>query len=171
MRLSCFVSEGYATVAQIAEAGQNAMLTFPNLIQAHQTNPEWTSDQLARRQSVETGQCVIANMHENTDEALVAWAESNDCFVRIDRRSDWGNPFEMPDDGERAEVVAKFTKFYLPYKDGLLRRMPELRGKVLGCWCYPEECHGHILAEIVNREAQGEATTEQLVDQLAEVEG
>jgi hypothetical protein len=110
-------------------------------------------------------------MHDGCDVALLMWAQSNDRFVRIDRRTEWGNPFEMPDDGDRAEVVGKFSKFYLPYKVGLLARIPTLRGKVLGCWCHPAECHGHIIAEIVNRQADGEGTAEQLADQLAEVDG
>jgi hypothetical protein len=28
----------------------------------------------------------------------------------------------------------------------------ELRGKVLGCFCSPKLCHGHILAWIANEE-------------------
>jgi hypothetical protein len=27
--------------------------------------------------------------------------------------------------------------------------LPELRGKVLGCWCAPAACHGDVLAEMV----------------------
>jgi len=26
----------------------------------------------------------------------------------------------------------------------------ELKGKVLGCWCHPKECHGDVLARIAN---------------------
>jgi hypothetical protein len=109
-------------------------------------------------------------MHDKVDTALIAWAEANDRFVKIDRTTDWGNPFEMPDDGEREEVVAKFTKFYLPHKNKLLSRISELRGKVLGCWCHPEECHGHYIAEIVNKEANHDGTAEQLANQLADAD-
>ena len=27
----------------------------------------------------------------------------------------------------------------------------ELKGKVLGCWCAPQACHGDTLAELANR--------------------
>ncbi len=27
----------------------------------------------------------------------------------------------------------------------------ELKGKTLGCWCYPELCHGHVLMDLVKR--------------------
>jgi hypothetical protein len=37
----------------------------------------------------------------------------------------------------------------------LLARLPELRGKVLGCWCHPEQCHGDTLAELANTEWKG----------------
>ena len=28
--------------------------------------------------------------------------------------------------------------------------LPELKGKVLLCWCYPKQCHGHYLASLAN---------------------
>jgi hypothetical protein len=136
---------------------------------------DWTPDQLARKARAEAGECVVANMRDDgtgkrVDEALLCWAELEDRFVRIDRASKWGNPFEMPDDGERPEVIGKFTKFYLPYKPGLLRRMHTLGGKVVGCWCHPEECHGHVIAEIVNRGLKGEEA-ESVIDELARADG
>lgn len=138
----------------------------------------WTPDQLDRKARAEAGECVVANIHEDkdgrrVDDALLAWAEANDRFVRIDRKTEWGNPFEMPDDGERAEVVGKFAKFYLPHKDGLLARINEIagRGKVLGCWCHPEECHGHIIAEVANRVATGEGRAEDIADLVSEYDG
>ncbi len=33
----------------------------------------------------------------------------------------------------------------------LREKLPELKGKILGCWCAPEACHGDILAELANR--------------------
>ena len=26
----------------------------------------------------------------------------------------------------------------------------ELDGKVLGCWCHPQPCHGHTLIQLIN---------------------
>jgi len=28
--------------------------------------------------------------------------------------------------------------------------LPELRGKVLGCWCAPKACHGDVLVSLAN---------------------
>ena len=40
-------------------------------------------------------------------------------------------------------------------RKALLARLPELRGKNLGCWCPPgKECHADVLLEIANREIQ-----------------
>jgi len=166
------VEQGTITISDIAEAGQIGALKAARAVETDDADDAaWTADQLDRKAEVEAGRCVVANMHDNADAALLAWAEAEGLYVRIDRRSVWGNPFEIPDDGERAEVVGKFAKFYLPYKDGLLARIPTLRGKVLGCWCHPEECHGHIIAEIVNAEAEGKGDAGQLADQLADIDG
>jgi hypothetical protein len=155
-------AKGLLTLGDIAEAGQVGALkaVAEKIKQSEPPEPEpsheWTPDQLDRRARAEAGECVVANMHEDTDAALLAWAEASDRFVRIDRKTEWGNPFEMPDDGDRDAVVGKFERFYFPQKDSLLTKTEGLSGKVLGCWCHPERCHGHIIAEAVNREANGE---------------
>jgi hypothetical protein len=28
--------------------------------------------------------------------------------------------------------------------------LPELKGRVLGCWCAPLACHGDVLAQLAN---------------------
>jgi hypothetical protein len=134
----------------------------------------WTPDQLVRKAEAESGLCVVVNMRNDDsgdrkiDEALINWAEAEGRFVRIDRKTEWGNPFEMPQDGNRPEVVSKFTKFYIPHKSGLLSKISSLRGKVLGCWCHPEECHGHVIADIVNDEALlVDTTAKDIADEIA----
>ena len=32
----------------------------------------------------------------------------------------------------------------------LVAALPELKDKVLGCWCNPLPCHGDVLVELVN---------------------
>jgi len=61
----------------------------------------------------------------------------------------WGNPFRIGKDGTREEVINKYRE-WLQSQPELLARIPELRGKRLGCWCKPEACHGDILAELAN---------------------
>lgn len=70
--------------------------------------------------------------------------------VYIGRGSPWGNPFVIGKDGDRETVIRKFV-IYLSGKPALLLRIQaELKGKVLGCWCAPLECHGDILLKIAN---------------------
>ena len=84
-------------------------------------------------------------MHQDTDRALLMWARKTDRFVRIDRNTEWGNPFEMGKDGDRDTVCDSYEIFF-PRKFSLHNRLDELKGKVLGCWCYPARCHGMYLA-------------------------
>ena len=152
-------------------AKRQARFRAPQRKRVAQFEQGWTNDQLQRKAAAESGECVVANMREQhgkrTDEALLSWAEATDRFVRIDGRTDWGNPFVMPDDGERDEVVTKFARFYWPQKNGLLAAAPSLRGKVLSCWCHPEQCHGHIIAETVNEEAEGQGTAAEIAERIA----
>lgn len=71
--------------------------------------------------------------------------------VYIGRPSVWGNPFEIGKDGTREEVIALYRE-HIEFNTELYERAQlELRGKVLGCWCHPQACHGDVLAEIANR--------------------
>lgn len=74
--------------------------------------------------------------------------------VYIGRPSIWGNPFSHLDGtlakfkvASREEAVAKFRE-WVQQQPELMARLPELRGKVLGCWCSPKACHGDVLAEL-----------------------
>lgn len=62
----------------------------------------------------------------------------------------WGNRFVIGRDGTRKEVVLKYMKSVLSNKALVSRIRLELRGKVLGCWCHPEMCHGDVLAMIAD---------------------
>jgi Domain of unknown function (DUF4326) len=97
-----------------------------------------TPGDLLRRAAVLDGQAVVANM--KTDHALIAWAKQNGRFARIDRQSEFGNPFVVGRDGDRAAVIAKHAE--LVRRDGV--DVTPLRGMVCACWCHPEPCHGDL---------------------------
>ena len=82
-----------------------------------------------------------------------------DCDVYIGRAinqggwslptSKWHNPFKRANNTREAKIaaIAKFEE-YLLRSPQLLRDLPELRGKTLGCWCktHPDvSCHGDVL--------------------------
>lgn len=77
--------------------------------------------------------------------------------VYIGRPSRWGNPFshqpktraEVKVD-TREEAIACFEEWLKQNPDMIERVKRELKGKVLGCWCHPKECHGDVLARIAN---------------------
>lgn len=69
--------------------------------------------------------------------------------VYIGRPSKWGNPFTIGKDGNRAKVIEKYAD-WIGGRLKLLADLPELEGKVLGCWCKPLACHGDVLLELMN---------------------
>lgn len=109
--------------------------------------PTWTSSQLERKEAAKRGITVHANM--KTDEALIEWAKQEGIFFRVDRATEWGNPFHLPGDGDRETVINNYA-WYLERKPSLLSKIHTLKGKVLGCWCYPESCHAEVLEERAN---------------------
>lgn len=77
--------------------------------------------------------------------------------IYIGRPSEWGNPFSHRDGTlaaykveTREEAVAAYRKWILT-KPELLKRLPELKGKILACWCAPLACHGDVLAELADK--------------------
>ena len=69
--------------------------------------------------------------------------------VYIGRPSKWGNPFTIGRHGTREDVIEKYRE-WITKGDGqyLLKDIHELKGKVLGCWCFPKACHGEVLHEL-----------------------
>lgn len=70
--------------------------------------------------------------------------------IYIGRPSKWGNPFTIGKDGTREEVIEKYKQWFWTQPE-LVTAVPELKGKVLGCWCKPGHCHGDFLAELANK--------------------
>lgn len=58
----------------------------------------------------------------------------------------WGNPFS---NGARDENIDLFRK-WIVNQPHLVRDLPELKGKVLGCFCKPAACHGDVLAQLAD---------------------
>ncbi len=104
----------------------------------------WSADERGLLKQLRGGETVVVSMrgeHAN----LIEWATSADLYVRVDRRTDWGNPFETPADGDRDTVIRNYDKYYLPHKPSLTGRLDTLQGKALGCWCAPQACHADVL--------------------------
>jgi hypothetical protein len=69
--------------------------------------------------------------------------------IYIGRPSKWGNPFTIGRDGTREQLIEKYHRWIITQPE-LLAALPELKGRVLGCWCKPKACHGDVLAELAD---------------------
>jgi hypothetical protein len=94
-----------------------------------------------------------------------------DCDIYIGRRitrggwnlpqSKWHNPFPRPSNSliARREAIAKYET-YIRNSPALLRSLPELEGRRLGCWCKENgavPCHGDVLLALLReRYADGD---------------
>lgn len=113
-----------------------------------QPDSDWTDSERERKKLVESGRTVVAN--KRSDQRLIRWAMENGHFMPIDRGTQWGNPFVKDEDGDRDTVCNSFD-VYLKLKPSLQSKIVSLQGKVLGCWCYPERCHGNSLCDKANQ--------------------
>lgn len=74
--------------------------------------------------------------------------------VYIGRPSKWGNPFShLAGKGDcqvpsREDAIECYRR-WIATQPQLLEDLPELDGKVLGCWCAPKSCHGDVLLELL----------------------
>jgi hypothetical protein len=59
-----------------------------------------------------------------------------------------GKPYIIGAHGDR-DTVIRLHRAWIMRRPGLLRRIPSLNGKVLGCYCAPAACHGDMLADLV----------------------
>lgn len=89
-------------------------------------------------------------------KARVVHCKKEEFDVYIGRGSKWGNPFSHKEGtlaehvvGSREEAIAKYEEYLLSNQE-LVDSLPELKGKVLGCWCKPKACHGDVLLKMAN---------------------
>jgi len=109
--------------------------------------------------------CKVQNIRPKYNN-LKEWMEDNNNIyiarsgvVFIDKKrfpkksSNFSNPYKIGKDGTREEVISKY-KIYILEKikndEALQIEFNELRGKNLGCWCFPEMCHGNVLLDLLN---------------------
>lgn len=65
----------------------------------------------------------------------------------------FGNPYTVREHGTDAiELFRDYFQNRLATDEEFHRRVRELAGKRLGCFCKPGPCHGDIIAEYVNAE-------------------
>ena len=86
---------------------------------------------------------------ENPTQVVNIRKGSYDIYIGRGRGSIWGNPYEIGKDGSRTMVVLKYELHLLrELQTGKkeIEDLKELFGKVLGCFCAPDLCHGDIVS-------------------------
>lgn len=62
--------------------------------------------------------------------------------------SKWHNPFRVYGNQPRGSSLANY-EHRVRNRPDLIAALPELKDKVLGCWCKPEACHGDVLVKLI----------------------
>ena len=80
--------------------------------------------------------------------------------VYIGRGSKWGNPYSHKDGTkalykatDREDSIQKYRQhlfLQIKNKEITIEDLKELNGKVLGCFCKPQSCHGDVIVSAVN---------------------
>jgi hypothetical protein len=79
--------------------------------------------------------------------------------IYIGRGTKWGCPYTIIKDrptladeivDSKEEALSKYKEHILSSPE-LLNSLDELDGKVLGCFCKPEKCHGDVLIELLEQ--------------------
>ena len=61
--------------------------------------------------------------------------------------SKWANPFSVKKFG-RDKCIEMYEE-YIRNTPDLWNFLDELKEKILGCWCDPNPCHGHVLMKLL----------------------
>jgi hypothetical protein len=65
----------------------------------------------------------------------------------------FGNPFRLRAFEERGATIERYRKYFhnrMETDPEFKRRVHELKGKTLGCFCKPYPCHGDVIADYLN---------------------
>lgn len=66
----------------------------------------------------------------------------------------FGNPHRLQPGGARGDTIERYTVYFLDRVERdpeFRRRVMELKGKTLGCFCKPAACHGDVIANWLNK--------------------
>jgi hypothetical protein len=98
-------------------------------------------------------------LDEFKNDTRVVHCQKEPYDVYIGRPSDWGNPFtHIKDRNTQAELIVRnreeaISKYreWITSQPEMMKKIEQLRGKTLGCWCKPKSCHGDVIIELLNQ--------------------
>jgi hypothetical protein len=91
----------------------------------------------------------------------VVHCKKEEYDIYIGRPGIWGNPFPITPSVPRSLAIEQYKDWFFSNPELVAKAKTELKGKVLGCWCSPQACHGDILAELANNEEAIQETVSQ----------
>lgn len=68
------------------------------------------------------------------------------------QHSQFANPFKIGKDGDRDTIIQKYETYLrekLSNNNDFKHDLLALKGKTLGCWCKPENCHGDVILKLI----------------------
>lgn len=96
------------------------------------------------------------NPHFNMTKVVNLYKEKFDVYIgRAGKGQDgyFGNPIALKPGEERGSTIDKFREYFyerIKNDSEFKRRVEELKGKTLGCFCAPKACHGDVYVEYLN---------------------
>jgi hypothetical protein len=66
----------------------------------------------------------------------------------------FGNPFRLQYGEPRGATIERYKAYFynrLELDAEFKRRIHELKGKTIACFCKPHPCHGDVIAEYLNK--------------------
>ena len=122
---------------------------------------------LPRKTKATVQNCMVKQIRPKYDN-LKEWMEdSNHVYIAragtvfIDKErfpkqnSIWANPYKIGPGKTRDDVIREYEVYIrekLKADPTLRNELLKLDGKVLGCWCSPEPCHGDVLLKLITEE-------------------
>ena len=95
----------------------------------------------------------LTNLSGLANDKIKEWMDDEShAYIGRDHGTIEGSIFQNPyslADYDRTTAIKKYRQ-HISSNPTLEREVESLRGKVLGCFCWPEDCHGQVLLEILN---------------------
>lgn len=146
--------------AMVADRAVEQLVGFPHTAAERLRSGTWATIRRARKAGLRV---VLHPLSEVEATVVHCRKESYDVYIgrgrdpRTNRPGEWGNPFSHRPSrvagvtvvGSREEAIECYRRYlWAEIQAGRisLERLAALHGKVLGCWCAPQSCHGEVLA-------------------------
>ncbi len=92
-------------------------------------------------------ECPDFDPRDNADDIYIGTFHTSSDYGFF-AKSKWHNPYKEAD-YDKSTAMELYRRYVVKERD-LMAELPGLKGKRLGCWCKPRECHGDVLVELAN---------------------